>query len=155
MKEIYFFDKCFWCLEDFFSNINGVISTQVGYANGHTKNPTYYEVGEGNTGYEEVCKVCYDETVVSLEELTNAFFKKLNPAKIHSDADALLRDNQSAVIFTNAGDAEIILRVKEEIELKYNNKLLTKIVPLSNYYIAEDEHQHYYKKHPDEASCPI
>lgn len=155
MKEIYFYDKCFWCLENFFSYIEGVVETEVGYANGNTNNPSYYEVGDGHTGHEEVCKVCYDETIVSLESLLESFFKKLNPRKVYTEEEKTLRENQSAVIYNNDADLETILRIKQQIENTFQNELLTKVEPLKYYYKAEEEHQHYFKKHPEEAVCKL
>ncbi len=155
MKEILFYSKCFWCLEDFFSYVNGVTQTEVGYANGHTLNPTYKEVCDGQTGYEEVCKVYYNEDIVTIEKLLEDFFEKLNPKRIYKEEEKLLRQNQSSVLYTSEIDRNIILKVKETIENKNNNKLLTKVEPLKCYYRAEEEHQHYFKKYPNEASCPI
>lgn len=156
MKEILFFDKCFWCLEDFCSYIDGVTATEVGYANGNPDIiPEYYEVGKGETGYEEVARVFYDEGKVSLEELCTQFLERLNPRKTFTNEEKLLRENQSKIIFVDYRDAERIEAVKSAIEEKYGNKLLTTIEPLVNYYTAEEEHQHYFKKHPEEAACAL
>lgn len=154
MKEIYFYSKCFWCLEDLFSSFDGVIHTEVGYANGRTKNPTYEEVCSGETGHEEVCKVVYDENVISLKSLLTVFFKNLDPTKQYNEIEQELRENQSAVIFSDGKDLPVILSQKSAIEAEFGNPMLTKIAPLSCYYKAESRHQHYFKNHPDEA-CPL
>lgn len=155
MKQVLFFDKCFWCLEDFFSYIDGVVETEVGYANGHTANPTYHEVGDGGTGYEEVCKVTFDDSRISLNDLCISFFMKLNPKKVYTEEEKRLRENQSKVIYCDKTDKSIILKAKAEIEQKYGSELLTQVEPLVCYYKAEEEHQHYFKKHPEEAICRI
>lgn len=155
VKEILFFDKCFWCLEDFCSYLDGVVATEVGYANGNPDIvPEYYEVGRGETGYEEVARVFYDEEKISLEEICTQFLEKLNPRKVYSDEEKLLRENQSKIIYVDHRDAGRIEAVKAAVEERYGNQLLTVIEPLHNYYTAEEEHQHYYKKHPEDASCP-
>jgi len=153
MKEVYFFDRCFWCLEEFFSLIPGVINTEVGYANGHTDNPTYYEVGDGMTGYEEVCKVQYNEAIVSLETLVEEFFNRLNSLGVHTPKERLLRENQSKIIYSNKADVVTLFRVKTNASKHYNKVFMTKIEPLNTYYKAEEEHQHYFKRNPQEKVC--
>lgn len=155
MKTLYFFDRCFWCLEDFFSYIDGVVETEVGYANGHTKNPTYEQVGSGTTGYEEVCKVVFNEAILPIDTLVFQFFQKLNPRKIYTLEESADHENQSAIYYSLEKDKDTILKVKQEIEETYKNPLLTVVEPLTSYYTAEEEHQHYFKKHPEEAICKI
>lgn len=156
MKELMFFDRCFWCLEDFFANMEGVLATEVGYANGDPAIiPEYYEVGKGKTGYEEVARVIFDEEVIPLPEICRRFFKKLNPKKEYSAEEKLLRENQSKIIFVDFRDEEEIRRVKQAVTAEYGDHLLTQIEPLQRYFRAEEEHQHYFKKHPEEAVCAL
>ena len=156
MKELIFFDRCFWCLEDFFSYVDGVCATEVGYANGNPEIiPEYYEVGTGKTGYEEVVRVFFDEDRLSICELCAIFWKRMNPAKIYTEEEKLLRDNQSKILFVDYADEAEILRTKDKLTAEYGDHLLTVIEPLQNYYRAEEEHQHYYKKHPEQAACAI
>ena len=156
MKELLFFDRCFWCLEDFFSHMEGVLATEVGYANGNPDLvPAYYEVGKGNTGYEEVCRVFFDEERVSVHTLCTAFFQRLNPARRYTEEEKVLRENQSKVLFVDYADREAVICAKEAVEAQYQNKLLTQVEPLSIYYRAEEEHQHYFARHPEEAACAV
>lgn len=156
MKELFFFDRCFWCLEDFFANTEGVVATEVGYANGNQSIvPEYYEVGKGETGYEEVCRVFFDEAVISVEELCRMFFMRLNPRRVYSEEESDLRENQSKVLFVDTLDRPLIEQAKQAVEEAFHNPLLTKIEPLSIYYKAEEEHQHYFARHPEEAACAL
>ena len=156
MKEMIFFDRCFWCLEAFFSNCPGVVATEVGYANGNPNIiPEYEEVGKGRTGYEEVCRVFFDEAQISVKELCHMFLIRLNPRRVFSEEEMKLRENQSKILFVDAFDCKEAEQAKEEIEETFHNHLLTTIEPLTIYYKAEEEHQHYFKRHPEEAACAI
>lgn len=156
MKEICFYYRCFWCLEDFFSNIKGVVATEVGYANGNREIvPEYHEVGNGETGYEEVTRVYFDESVLSVYELCCLFFRRLNPKKTYQPEEKELRENQSKILFVDYWDEAAVKRAKEDTERSFDNPMLTKIEPLQIYYRAEEEHQHYFKKHPEEAACSL
>ena len=83
MKEIYFAGGCFWGTEHYFKLVNGVIETEVGYANGHTENPTYQDVCTDKTGFAETVRIAYDPEVISLEFLTEMYFKAIDPVSVN------------------------------------------------------------------------
>ena len=89
MKEIYFAGGCFWGTEHYFKMVKGVVETQVGYANGHTENPTYQDVCTDKTGFAETVRVVYDPEVISLEFLTEMYFKAIDPVSVNQQGHAV------------------------------------------------------------------
>ena len=83
MKEIYFAGGCFWGTEHYFKLVNGVVETEVGYANGHTENPTYQDVCTDKTGFAETVHIVYDPEVITLEFLTEMYFKAIDPTSVN------------------------------------------------------------------------
>ena len=100
-KEIYFAGGCFWGTEHFFKQIEGVLETEVGFANGHTENPTYKEVYTDQTGFAETVYVKYDSDVVSLEFLLNMFFKAIDPTSLNKQGEDEGTRYRTGVYYTN------------------------------------------------------
>ena len=133
-KEIYFAGGCFWGTEHFFKQIEGVLETEVGFANGHTENPTYKEVYTDQTGFAETVYVKYDPDVVSLEFLLNMFFKAIDPTSLNKQGEDEGTRYRTGVYY------------KEQ--QNYQQPLAVEKLPLQNYYSAEDYHQDYLDKNP-------
>jgi len=142
---------CFWCLEPAFDKTAGVLETIVGYTGGHTKNPTYYSISSGKTGHYEAIKVVYDPSKVSFEKLIDVFWKNINPTQ----ADGQFADRgsqyQTAVFYSSQAEKEQAETSKKDLEMsgKFNSPIVTKILPRSHFYPAEEEHQDYYLKQSD------
>ncbi|WP_297635295.1 peptide-methionine (S)-S-oxide reductase MsrA [uncultured Clostridium sp.] len=147
MKEIFLAGGCFWGVEEFMSRLDGVTSTEVGYANGLTENPTY-ETIEGS-GFVEVCKVTYDETLVSLRELLIEFWGIINPTVENRQGNDIGTQYRTGIYYTRESDIDTILLTKDNEQAIYRKPIVTEIKPLINYYKAEDYNQHYLKKNPD------
>jgi peptide-methionine (S)-S-oxide reductase len=148
MKEIVLAGGCFWGIEEFLSRIEGVLETEVGYANGRTPNPSYEDVCYKNTGYAEVCHVKYDESKLSLDKLLERFWSVINPTTLNRQGPDLGSQYRTGIYYKNEGDKETIIKNKEQEQLKYDKKIVTEVKPLENYYTAEDYHQKYLKKNP-------
>ncbi|GAB6169874.1 peptide-methionine (S)-S-oxide reductase MsrA [Clostridium carnis] len=148
MKQIVFAGGCFWGVEEYFSRINGVIETEVGYANGITENPTYKEVCYKNTYYAEVCNIIYDEKVISLEDLLREFWSIINPTTLNKQGNDIGNQYRSGIYYIDSDDLEKIIKSKMEIQKQYDNLIVTEIKPLEKYYKAEEYHQKYLKKNP-------
>jgi peptide-methionine (S)-S-oxide reductase len=148
MREIVLAGGCFWGVEEFLSRIEGVIETEVGYANGRTQNPTYEEVCYKNTYYAEVCRVKYDEKKLSLERLLDKFWSIIDPTALNRQGPDVGSQYRTGVYYTDEADLEIILHSKENEQFKYDKKIVTEVKPLENYYKAEEYHQRYLKKNP-------
>lgn len=148
MREIVLAGGCFWGVEEFLSRIEGVIETEVGYANGRTPNPTYEEVCYKNTYYAEVCRVKYDEIKLSLERLLDKFWSIIDPTALNRQGPDVGSQYRTGIYYTDEADLDIILHSKENEQVKYDKKLVTEVKPLESYYKAEEYHQRYLKKNP-------
>ena len=149
MKKIVLAGGCFWGVEEFLSKINGVISTEVGYANGRTENPTYEDVCYKNTYFAEVCLVEYDENILSLESLLKEYWSIINPTTLNKQGPDVGSQYRTGIYYLDESDLYTILKSKEENQKNYDKKIVTEVVPLSNYYKAEEYHQKYLKKNPN------
>ena len=149
MKEIYLAGGCFWGTEHFFKQIRGVIETEVGFANGHTENPTYQEVYTDKTGFAETVLVKYNPDVVSLEFLLQMYFVAIDPTSLNKQGHDEGTRYRTGIYYTDSADLAIINKVYEAEQQKYSQPFAVERLPLENYYPAEDYHQDYLDKTPD------
>ena len=147
-KKIYFAGGCFWGTEHFFKQIEGVVETEVGFANGHTENPTYKEVYTDQTGFAETVYVKYNPDVVSLEFLLNMFFKAIDPTSLNKQGEDEGTRYRTGVYYTNDDDLAVIEKVFSQEQQNYQQPLAVEKLPLQNYYSAEEYHQDYLDKNP-------
>ena len=148
-KEIYLAGGCFWGTEHYFKQIQGVISTEVGFANGHTDNPTYQEVYTDQTGYAETVHIEYDEQVVGLEFLLNMFFKAIDPMSLNRQGHDEGTRYRTGVYYVSDDQLPIINKVFAEQQALYPQPIAVEKLPLRNFYTAEEYHQDYLDKNPD------
>lgn len=141
---------CFWCMEHPFDEISGVVSVTSGYTGGHKKNPGYEEVSDGATGHAESVQVLYDPAKVSYEKLLSVFWHNIDPTT--KDRQFCDSGNQyrSAIFYHNEEQHRLALQSKAELEKnkKFKEPVVTEIVQASEFFAAEEYHQHYYKKNP-------
>ena len=148
INTIYLAGGCFWCVEEVYEEIEGVVNVQSGYSGGHVENPTYREVVSGNTGHIEAVEIVFDSDIVSLDTLVKSFFLNIDPF----DSNGQFCDkgySYKSAIFSN--DQEFIDKVNlyiSKIEKNHDQNVETLILPFKNFYLAEDYHQDYYKKNP-------
>lgn len=139
---------CFWCSQEAFDDLKGVVSTTVGYTGGRIENPTYEKVSHEDTGHYESVKVVFDPAIISYRELLNIFWRNIDPF----DEGGQFCDrglSYGAVIFyTNESQKNEALASKAEMEKLLKQPIVTKIVPASTFYDAEDYHQEYHQKNP-------
>ncbi|WP_409226759.1 peptide-methionine (S)-S-oxide reductase MsrA [Gudongella sp. SC589] len=148
MKEIYLAGGCFWGVEEYFSRIEGVVDTDVGYANGRRENPSYEQVCTGTTGHAETTYVKYEENAVSLEFLLEKFFKIIDPTLLNRQGGDIGNQYRTGIYYVDEGDVPVILKKMEEVRDQYREPIVTEMEPLSSYYSAEEYHQDYLKKNP-------
>lgn len=149
MKEIYFAGGCFWGTEHYFKQINGVISTEVGYVNGNTDNPKYEEVYTDTTGYAECVKVVYDPCVITLEYLVELFFRSIDPLSLNKQGNDCGTRYRTGVYYTDSDDIKEIESVFKSVESAVGESLAVEFEPLRNFYPAEEYHQAYLDKNPN------
>jgi peptide-methionine (S)-S-oxide reductase len=149
---------CFWCVEEAFDKVPGVVSTTSGYMGGQKKHPTYQEVSSGTTGHTEVVQVIYDPAKVSYERLLGVFFRIHDPTQLNRQGPDV-GDNYRSAIFAATPEQERQARAFIDEQQKTNPRfkgrtIVTQVVPPGPaFYPAEDYHQDYHQKHG--GSCPL
>jgi methionine-S-sulfoxide reductase len=147
-KEIYLAGGCFWGVEKYFSLIDGVKATSVGYANGKTKNPSYEDVCFRDSGHAETVHVVYAPTKVGLRFLLAMFFEIIDPTTLNRQGNDRGTQYRSAIFYTAEEDLPLIKESLAKLQLKYKDPLVVEVKPLDHYYLAEDYHQDYLAKNP-------
>ena len=148
-KHIYLAGGCFWGTEHFFKQIDGVVETEVGFANGQTDNPTYEQVYTDTTGYAETVHVTYNPDKVSLEFLLHMFFVAIDPTSLNKQGHDEGTRYRTGIYYTDEADVPTIEKVYAEEQSKYAQPLAVEKLPLLNFYPADEYHQDYLDKHPD------
>ncbi len=147
-KEIYFAGGCFWGTEHYFKQVRGVVSTEVGYANGNTENPTYQEVYTDSTGYAETVHIVYDPTIVTLRLLTELFFRSIDPTSLNKQGEDVGTRYRTGVYYTSTEDLPLLEEIFNEVNTKIGKPLAVELEPLKNFYSGEEYHQDYLVKNP-------
>lgn len=147
IKEIWLAGGCFWGIEALFSKIEGVIVTDVGYANGKTSMTKYMLVGI--TGHAETVHITYDNKIVSLETILDYYFKVIDPTSKNKQGNDAGRQYRTGIYYKNEEDLAIINNVISKEQKKYDKPIVVEVMPLKNYYKAEGYHQKYLVKHPN------
>lgn len=148
IKEIYLAGGCFWGTEHFLKLIEGVKSTQVGYANGNIANPTYKQVCTGTTNFAETVKVEYDSEKVDLPFLIDLFFKTIDPTSLNKQGNDQGTQYRTGIYYTHPTDLPTIQETVNRLAANYPRPLVIEIKPLQNFYPAEEYHQDYLDKNP-------
>ncbi|MCJ8342049.1 MAG: peptide-methionine (S)-S-oxide reductase MsrA [Cetobacterium sp.] len=148
MKKIYLGGGCFWGLEEYFKHVKGVLKTEVGYGNSELKNPTYQEVCSGRTGAVEALYVEYDENIISLERILYHLFKNIDPTTLNKQGNDMGTQYRSGIYYEEKEDLEIIENFLREERKKYKDNIVTEVLPMENFYLAEGYHQDYLEKNP-------
>ena len=148
MKEIYLAGGCFWGTEHYFKQIRGVTATEVGFANGRIKNPSYRQVCTEDTGFAETVRITYDPAIVGLELLLELYFKAIDPLSFERQGEDCGNQYRTGVYYMDTEDLPVIEKVFREEQRKYEEPLAVEMLPLQNFYPAEEYHQDYLDKNP-------
>ena len=145
-NKAYFAGGCFWCMEESFDKVEGVVKTISGYSGGHVKNPKYRDVVKNTTGHYETLEITYDQNIVNFNKLLDVYWINIDPF----DTDGQFCDKgesyKSAVFFENKDQKKIIEGSIKNIERKFNKKVVTYVKKFEEFYVAETYHQDYYEK---------
>ena len=150
-ETAYFASGCFWCVEAIFESVKGVAEAESGYAGGTEENPTYEQVSYGRTTHAEAVKVYYDPEVVSFFELVQVFFGSHDPTTPNRQGPDRGPQYRSIAFYENDSERQIITAYMEALEEQrvYDRPIVTEVSPLTQFYKAEEYHQDYERKHPD------
>ena len=148
LHTIYLAGGCFWGIEAYMKKLPGVRDTDVGYANGNTENPTYEQVCYDNTGHAETVKVVYDPALIYTEQLLDGFFKVVDPTSINRQGNDRGSQYRSGIYYVDEADKAIAESAAARQKENYKDPVVTEILPLNQFYLAEDYHQDYLDKNP-------
>ena len=148
LSVIYLAGGCFWGVEAYFARIYGVQDATSGYANGIGERPTYEEVVRGTRKFAETVEVKYDPKRVQLYDLLTEFFKVIDPTSLNRQGNDIGISYRSGIYYVDVRDLPIIRSVVAKEQRKYAKPIVTEVLPLSNYYLAEEYHQDYLEKNP-------
>lgn len=148
MKECGFAAGCYWGVEHAFKMLDGVVDTAVGFQGGHVADPSYKEVCETDTGHAEVVRVTYDESVITLERLLDAFFFMHDPTQLNKQGPDVGSQYRSALFPEDEDQAQTMLGYIEKIKSKYDLPVVTTIERGCPFYSAENMHQDYLANNP-------
>ena len=148
MEEATFGAGCFWGVEAAFRQLDGVLTTSVGYLGGDFENPTYQHVCSGQTGHAEVVRIEYDSDRVSYHDLLDLFWKVHDPTTLNRQGPDIGNQYRSAIFFHTPKQQVAAEASKAQLEAsnQYPNSVVTEIIPVSEFYMAEDYHQQYFEK---------
>lgn len=149
LKTIYLAGGCFWGIEAFFSKLNGIVETTVGYANGKSDEcPSYENVCTGTTGYNETVKLNYNPKIISLKEILYHYFDIIDPTTLNRQAFDIGTQYRTGIYYIEENDEKIILDVITYETEKYTKPIVVEVEKLKSFYAAEDYHQNYLDKNP-------
>jgi peptide-methionine (S)-S-oxide reductase len=149
MAKATFGAGCFWGVEAAFRQVPGVSDVAVGYEGGTMANPTYKDVCTDQTGHAEVVEVDFDPAKVGYEELVRVFFGIHDPTQLNRQGPDYGKQYRTAIFFHDAAQEASARKIMAEAEAsgKFRRKIVTEIVPATQFYRAEDYHQRYFEKH--------
>ena len=149
-EVIYLAGGCFWGTEHFFKQIRGVLATEVGYANGNRdKAPTYEQVCEGNTNFAETVKVTYNPQLIDLHKLIDLYFKIIDPTSLNKQGNDRGTQYRTGIYYTDATEKPLIEKAIHQLATQYTKPIVVEVLPLRNFYKAEEYHQDYLKRNPN------
>ncbi len=146
---------CFWCTEAIFQELEGVVKVTSGYSGGHTENPTYKEVCDGNTGHAECLNIEYDSTKISFDELLEVFWQTHNPTTLNRQGNDIGTQYRSVIFYHNEEQRAKAEKYKAELNKSgaWDDPVVTTLEPFTRFYPAEDYHQNYYNNNTGQGYC--
>ena len=157
LKIAVFGGGCFWCTEAIFQRLKGVESVESGYAGGHTQNPTYEQVSNGDTGHAEAIKIEFDPKVVEYKDLLNVFFATHDPTTLNRQGADVGTQYRSAVFYADdeqKHQAEEFIRELEKDQV-YDSPVVTEVTKLDKFWPAESYHQRFFNKNQNHPYCAV
>ena len=147
-NTIYLAGGCFWGTQAYFDKIDGVLHTEVGYANGYMENPSYEQVCTGATGFAETVKIVYDDDILSLNDILVHYFRTIDPTLKDRQGNDIGSQYRTGIYSTNQWDQEIVRLFLNDQQANYDKEIVVENEAIKNFYLAEEYHQKYLEKNP-------
>ncbi|MCE9684359.1 peptide-methionine (S)-S-oxide reductase MsrA [Halomonas alkalisoli] len=139
---------CFWCVEEAFDKVDGVVATTSGFSGGHVENPSYDQVVAGGTGHVEVVKVEYEPDQVDYATLLHVFWRNVDPFAVERQFCDRGKHYRSAIFYGSEEERELAEATRDELAERFERNIATEITSFESFYPAEEYHQDYYRKNP-------
>ena len=147
---------CFWCIEAIYLDLQGIVMVVSGYAGGRTKDPSYQDVCGGDTGHAEVCQVTFNPAVITLKEVLEVFFTVHDPTTLNRQGNDVGSQYRSIILYNSDDQKSIATEVLNEANKTiYDRKIVTTIEKLDVFYKAEQYHQNFYARNPNQGYCRV
>lgn len=148
---------CFWCLDPIYAELVGVEKVEAGYSGGEVKNPSYELICTGTTGHAEVVQVTFDPKIITYEEILKIFFTIHDPTTLNRQGADVGTQYRSVIFYHDETQKETAERVIQEIEREgiWHDPIVTQVLPLDVFYVAEEYHQDYFKNNPGQGYCRV
>lgn len=147
---------CFWCLDAAYRRVKGVLTVTSGYAGGHWPDPTYERVCTGTTGHAEVAQVEFDPKIITFKTILEIFWTLHDPTTLNRQGHDIGTEYRSIILFNSAEQQTQIQQSIEETAKKlWSDKITTEVASLEKFYPAEDYHQDYFNKNPEQGYCQV
>lgn len=146
---------CFWCTEAAYELLPGVKDVVSGYAGGHKAKPTYEQVCDHGTGHAEVIKIEYDPAQVSLDGVLDYFWRVHNPTQVGGQGNDIGPQYRSIILYANEAQKTAAEKSRAKAAEEFRDPITTEIVPLEKFWPAEDYHQDYFRKNPNQGYCSM
>ena len=155
METITLGGGCFWCTEAVFVGVRGITDVESGYCNGHVLHPSYEQVCTGDTGHNEVVKLEFDTDEISLREILEIFFVIHDPTTLNRQGNDRGTQYRSGIYYVSPEQAAAAQAVIEEMRASgiYSSPIVTEVAPLTNYSAAENYHQDFFARNPNQGYC--
>lgn len=146
---------CFWCTEAVYVKVRGVTDVESGYSNGHTKNPSYEQVCRGDTGHAEVVRLTYDPAEINVREILEIFFVVHDATTLNRQGNDTGTQYRSGIYYSTPEQQQVANDLIREMtqDKVLGAPIVTEVLPLSNYWPAEEYHQDFYEKNPNQGYC--
>lgn len=148
---------CFWCVEAVYLDLEGVLEVVSGYAGGQVPDPTYKQVCSGSTGHAEVVKVTFDPSVIELAEVLRVFFAVHDPTTLNRQGNDVGTQYRSVILVGDDAQERVAREVLQEVEDEgiWDDPIVTEIAGLKTFYPAEEYHQNYFARNPNQPYCQV
>jgi peptide-methionine (S)-S-oxide reductase len=148
---------CFWCLDAIYADLIGVEKVESGYSGGNKGNPNYQEVSSGNTGHAEVVQITFDPSLITYEDVLKIFFTFHDPTTVNRQGADVGSQYRSVILYYHESQRASAERIIDEIttEKIWSDPIVTQILPYEQFFIAEEYHQDYFKRNPNQGYCQV
>ena len=148
---------CYWCVEAVYERLDGVVDVYSGFSGGSIENPTYEQVCTGRTGHAEVVQIAFDSTITTVKDILEVFFVVHDPTTLNKQGHDVGTQYRSVIFYHSDAQKAIAKEVIAALEKEkvFNAPIVTAVQPMTVFYEAEDYHQDYYEKNPDQSYCQL